>query len=324
MALPTGTFYLISHYGAGLPLNRYGDGAFAVNQEFSLYDSASSDQQFKIVTVNSKQRIAMSGNTSLGLNVYRSGSCPCTLYTFPNNDDDSQVTIAECEEGVDDCYYIYLTAHGKGTYTLTAPTDLKSTSARVTWTPYTGGPEQIWKIKTSHSENSYSGHGRYLPARSNSTVSPFKWPCVKKTGYRGYNPATPHYGIDRDAYYKQSSSQTNAPGDPIYPICSGTVVKVYEKNADFGNSVWINSSNPNTTVITGGAYIRHLYMHFNSKPLVKEGDYVTTETLLGYMGTTGDSTGVHLHFGVQAKNTAYTSSDGYTTAGFFDPELILK
>jgi len=67
-----------------------------------------------------------------------------------------------------------------------------------------------------------------------------------------------------------------------------------------------------------------LYMHFNSKPLVSVGDPVTTDTLLGYMGTTGNSTGVHLHFGIQARNTAYTSSDGYTTSGFFDPEIILK
>ena len=169
----------------------------------------------------------------------------------------------------------------------------------------------------------YSGHGRYLPSRQDSTVTPFIWPCYKKTGARGYNPSTPHYGIDRDSYY-QCSDQRNAPGDPIYPICAGTVVKVYEKHADFGNSVWINSSNPNTTAITTGAYIRHLYMHFNSKPLVSVGDPVTTGTLLGYMGTTGNSTGVHLHFGIQARNTAYTSSDGYTTSGFFDPEIILK
>ena len=65
-------------------------------------------------------------------------------------------------------------------------------------------------------------------------------------------------------------------------------------------------------------------MHFNSKPLVSVGDPVTTDTLLGYMGTTGDSTGVHLHFGIQSRDTAYTSSDGYTTRGFFDPEIILK
>ena len=265
----------------------------------------------------------MNGNTSLGLNVYRSGDNPCTLYTLLNNDNDSQVSIEACGEGVSDCYYIYLTAHGKNVYTLTAPTNLISTSARVTWKPYTGSPEQIWKIKTSHTANMYSGHGRYLPSRQDSTVTPFIWPCYKKTGARGYNPSTPHYGIDRDSYY-QCSDQRNAPGDPIYPICAGTVVKVYEKHADFGNSVWINSSNPNTTAITTGAYIRHLYMHFNSKPLVSVGDPVTTGTLLGYMGTTGNSTGVHLHFGIQARNTAYTSSDGYTTSGFFDPEIILK
>ena len=132
-ALPTTAFYLISHYGAGLPLNRYGSGAYAVNQQFSLYDAASDDQKFKLVTVNNKQRIAMNGNTSLGLNVYRSGDNPCTLYTLLNNDNDSQVSIEACSEGVSDCYYIYLTAHGKSVYTLTAPTNLTSTSARVTW-----------------------------------------------------------------------------------------------------------------------------------------------------------------------------------------------
>ena len=57
-ALPTTAFYLISHYGAGLPLNRYGSGAYAVNQQFSLYDAASDDQKFKLVTVNNKQRAA--------------------------------------------------------------------------------------------------------------------------------------------------------------------------------------------------------------------------------------------------------------------------
>lgn len=50
---------------------------------------------------------------------------------------------------------------------------------------------------------------------------------------------------------------------------------------------------------------------------------MTTSTVLGYMGTTGDSTGVHLHFGIQARSTAYTSSDGYTTTGFFNPASIL-
>lgn len=154
-------------------------------------------------------------------------------------------------------------------------------------------------------------------------MTPFIWPCNRKTGSRGYDPSVPHYGIDRDAYYKQTSSSTNAPGDPIYPICSGTVVKVFEKDTNYGNSVWIASNNPNTSVITGGAYIRHLYMHFNAKPLVNVGNTVTTNTVLGYMGTTGDSTGVHLHLGVQARSTAYTSSDGYTTVGFFDPALIL-
>lgn len=58
MALPTTAFYLISHYGAGLPLNRYGSGAYAVDQQFSLYDAASDDQKFKLVTVGNLEKSA--------------------------------------------------------------------------------------------------------------------------------------------------------------------------------------------------------------------------------------------------------------------------
>lgn len=323
MSLPTGMFYLISHYGAGLPLNRIGSGAYVANQKFSLYDLASNDQQFRIVSVNGKQRIAMNGNTSLGLNVLRTGNNPCTLYQFVNNDNDTQVTIEEAS--VSGCYIIYLTYYGKAKYTLTAPSDLKSTSANVVWCPYVENtPEQVWRIKTSHEANVYSGHGRQLPAREPSQISPYVWPCYKKTGARGFIPNS-HYGIDRDAYYKQGINAKNAPGDPIYPICSGTVVKVLEKDKDFGNCVWIASPNPTPNLSgTGGRYFRHLYLHMNGKPLVAVGASVNTNTCLGYMGTTGDSTGVHLHFGIQSRNEPYTSSDGYTRAGFFNPEIILK
>ena len=89
-------------------MNRYGSGAYAVDQQFSLYDAASDDQKFKLVTVNNKQRIAMNGNTSLGLNVYRSGDNPCTLYTLLNNDNDSQVSIEACSE---ECLIATISTH---------------------------------------------------------------------------------------------------------------------------------------------------------------------------------------------------------------------
>ena len=39
-------------------------------------------------------------------------------------------------------------------------------------------------------------------------------------------------------------------------------------------------------------------MHFNALPAVSSGQSVTARQYLGGMGTTGNSTGVHLHLGM--------------------------
>ncbi len=47
----------------------------------------------------------------------------------------------------------------------------------------------------------------------------------------------------------------------------------------------------------------YYYAHFDSyAPGIAEGDYVTPQTVLGYVGTTGNAQGTppHLHFGVYA------------------------
>ena len=53
------------------------------------------------------------------------------------------------------------------------------------------------------------------------------------------------------------------------------------------------------------------YAHLKSFN-VKEGDYVSQKTVLGYMGSTGMSTGSHLHFEIKI--------DGQT----IDPNQVLK
>jgi murein DD-endopeptidase MepM/ murein hydrolase activator NlpD len=85
-------------------------------------------------------------------------------------------------------------------------------------------------------------------------------------------------------------------GTPIYSATSGYVYKVGEDNLG-GHTV---------SVIGSGARI-YYYAHLDSyAPNLSVGDRVTTRTLLGYVGSTGNANGTppHLHFGVYAVDGA--------------------
>ncbi|MCL1827841.1 MAG: M23 family metallopeptidase [Candidatus Cloacimonetes bacterium] len=93
---------------------------------------------------------------------------------------------------------------------------------------------------------------------------------------------TMHNGID----YKAPK------GTPIYAISEGTVVRAAAGwNGGFGNVVEIEHPSAEKT----------LYAHLNSIA-VKVGEKVTAGKVIGTVGTTGNSTGNHLHFGYMVKN----------------------
>lgn len=89
----------------------------------------------------------------------------------------------------------------------------------------------------------------------------------------------------------------------IRSTCTGKVV-VYrggitqEGNSSdwggMGNSVIIEETGQ-----TSGTTRYHRYMHMISDPVVQLNDVVEQGTLLGYVGSTGDSTGPHLHYDIQ-------------------------
>ncbi len=82
-------------------------------------------------------------------------------------------------------------------------------------------------------------------------------------------------------------------GTPIYAAAGGTVV-ISTYNYSAGNYVMINHG--------GGVYT--VYMHA-SKLLVEVGDKVKQGDKIALVGTTGYSTGNHLHFGVRINGTYY-------------------
>lgn len=91
--------------------------------------------------------------------------------------------------------------------------------------------------------------------------------------YKFYHP-----GVDLDG----------ETGDIIEPIKKGKVVSVENSKFAYGNSV----------IIDHGAKVTSLYAHL-SKIDVREGEDVTTDTKIGEMGSTGRSTGSHLHLEVR-------------------------
>ncbi len=95
---------------------------------------------------------------------------------------------------------------------------------------------------------------------------------------------------------------TGASGTPIYAMQAGTVVE-----AGYGPSTG------NYVVIKHDNGIYSYYMHFNQLPAVSVGQSVSARQYIGGMGTTGNSTGVHLHLGMATG----------LWSGFFDPAIEL-
>ena len=82
-------------------------------------------------------------------------------------------------------------------------------------------------------------------------------------------------------------------GTPVHAAGSGTVVQTGWDSAG-GNFVLIDHGYRN------GVNLASYYAHFERPAIVHAGQHVGTGQLIGYSGTTGRSTGCHMHFGVLA------------------------
>lgn len=105
-----------------------------------------------------------------------------------------------------------------------------------------------------------------------------------------YNIVKMHYGIDIPA----------PTGTKIYAAYNGEVAAA-KYSSSMGNYVLIDHGNQLYTI----------YMH-QSKMLVSAGDKVKKGDVIGLVGSTGDSTGPHLHFGVRL-NGEYVNPLIYVT-----------
>ena len=123
-----------------------------------------------------------------------------------------------------------------------------------------------------------------VPINYTAFTSPFGWRTHPVYGGRRF-----HYGVDLAA----------PTGTPIYATRSGTVDTASYQAGGAGNYVQINH---------GDGY-RSIYMHMTHY-IVYPGQHVSQGQVIGYCGSTGGSTGPHLHFGI-SYNGSYVNPANY-------------
>jgi len=132
-------------------------------------------------------------------------------------------------------------------------------------------PPSLWRVSSRSGSTSVN--------LNNITMPKFIWPLLGRIsspfGLRGSGF---HYGLDI----------TGRTGNPIVAAASGTVISSGWRGS-YGYMVEIQHNSGVTT----------LYAHA-SKLLVKKGDLVEQGQIIARVGSTGYSTGPHLHFEVKA------------------------
>lgn len=157
---------------------------------------------------------------------------------------------------------------------------------------------QFWNKRFN--EQVVNGNGEMFTALSD--VDGFQIPYNKPGAIITSLPGTridPVYG---GTAYHAGTDIALPKNTPIYATADGTIIKAHtgetEKNGNgLGNHVKIQHANG----------IVSIYGHLTSL-VVREGETVKKGQLIGYSGTTGKSTGYHLHFEIRQNGVVMDSS----------------
>lgn len=127
---------------------------------------------------------------------------------------------------------------------------------------------------------------------------------------KGY--VTQYYNSSSHRAYDFSSSNKS---EPIYAIAEGTVHAIYYDNCTTGNFCGYRCNGNAKVVVTkhnyNGRYYYATYAHLGSFGNISVGSFVTRNTKIGNMGSTGCSTGPHLH--LELATCHYMNNGGCTS-----------
>jgi hypothetical protein len=121
------------------------------------------------------------------------------------------------------------------------------------------------------------------------------WKCNTVPGGSSTHQGANFYAIDFSYrhYDEQGNLIENKTDIPILAAADGTVIETGNDPVYNGNYVKLDHDLDNLW----GTGIQTVYLHMkNGTVAVHQGQFVHQGDLLGIMGTTGESTGVHLHF----------------------------
>ncbi|OTO22136.1 hypothetical protein A5816_002808 [Enterococcus sp. 3G1_DIV0629] len=130
-----------------------------------------------------------------------------------------------------------------------------------------------------------------------------------KLNNKGYIVPLKNYTISslfgkREGEFHRGLDLAAAQGEPIYASKTGTVIKA-EFHPSWGNYVAIEHEDGTTA----------LYAH-QQEYQVEVGDHIKQGQIIGFVGSTGNSTGSHLHFELCIDNTL-------VQAQLIDPKTVL-
>ncbi|MBQ7122485.1 MAG: M23 family metallopeptidase [Clostridia bacterium] len=173
---------------------------------------------------------------------------------------------------------------------------------------------------TTKNKTNYWGYVRIENISTKGTVSQYnsmewRWP-IKDTSYNyisspyGNRTVDPikHKGFDIATDW--DNNQPSIKGQTIVSSFKGTVDYVC-KNSElsWGYCVSVISDDKIIDPVTKKPFVA-IYMHMKSEPNVSRGQKISQGKELGYVGTTGNSTGNHLHFEVNNQTASIYESNG--------------
>ena len=131
----------------------------------------------------------------------------------------------------------------------------------------------------------------------------YTWPvnCYYITSCFGYRV----HPIFKTTKYHSGVDIAAGAGSAIKAAAGGTV-SIAEYSESYGNYCVIYHTNGTTT----------LYAHMNAKPSVSAGQTVSAGQVIGYVGSTGWSTGPHLHFEIRVNGSCVDPISYFPGIGF--------